>query len=48
MGLEACALGADVLLTDVEVYTGMLRSEPGSWFYCDNLYHYLSLSIIAC
>ena len=29
MGLEACALGADVLLTDVEVYTGMLRSEPG-------------------
>ena len=46
MGLEACALGADVLLTDVEVYTGMLRSEQR--FYCDNLYHDLSWSIMAC
>ena len=25
VGLAACALGADVILTDVNVYTGMLR-----------------------
>jgi len=27
VGLAACALGADVILTDVDVYTGMLREN---------------------
>merc|ERR1712156_412667 len=27
VGLEACALGADVIVTDVEVYTGMIREN---------------------